>query len=87
MVYLTPDKSTSISGTANIMLNGTSTWNNVNLNIQIANGKTITITPDNQATSNHFQGRPTYGNVLSIKDIIGNELLGSQQKVLHNLYR
>jgi hypothetical protein len=87
MVYLTPDKSISLAGTANIMLNGTSTWNNVNLKIQIANGKTITITPDNQATSNHFQGQPIYGNVLSIKDATGNELLGSQQKILRNLYQ
>jgi hypothetical protein len=87
MVYLSPDKSISLSGTANIMLNGTSTWNNVNLKIQIANGKTITIIPDNQATSNHFQGQPIYGNVLSIKDATGNELLGAQQKVLFNLYK
>ena len=87
MVHLTPDKNISLSGTANIMLNGTSTWNNVNLKIQIANGKTITIIPDNQETSNHFQGQPIYGNVLSIKDATGNEMLGSQQKVLFNLYK
>ncbi len=86
-IHLTPAKSISMSGTADIKLNGTSTWNNVKMMIQIANGKTIIITPDNNATANHFQGQPIYGSVLSIKDATGKEMLGAQQKILQNLYK
>ena len=82
IVQLSPDKSASIQGTVDIKLNNTSAWNNVKTNILISKGKVITINLDNNATSNHFQGRPIYGVVESIKDANGNELLKAQHEAL-----
>jgi hypothetical protein len=82
IVRLSPDKSASIQGTVDIKLNNTSAWNNVKSNILISKGKVITISLDNNATSNHFQGQPIYGVVESIKDANENELLKAQQQAL-----
>ena len=82
IVQLSPDKTASVQGTADIKLNNTSTWSDVKTNILISKGKVVTINLDNNATSNHFQGQPIYGVVKSIKDANGNELLKAQQDKL-----
>jgi len=82
-VQLTPDHSISISGNADVKLNNTLPWKNVNTDITISKGKTITIKLDNQATSNHFLGQSINGIVESIKDANGNEMLKAQQKAVN----
>ena len=82
-VQLTPDHSIPISGNADVKLNNTLPWKNVNTNIIISKGKTITIKLDNQATSNHFLGQSINGIVESIKDANGNEMLKAQQKAVN----
>ena len=81
-VSLAPDRSTSLSGTVDVKLNGTSIWNTTKVNLMINKGKTLTINLDNQATSNHFQGQPIYGVVESMKDSTGNEMLKAQQQAV-----
>ena len=81
-VELSPNKSSSISGTVDIKLNNTNVWKNVKTNILISEGKVITINLDNNATGDHFQGQPIYGVVQSIRDANGNELLKTQQQAM-----
>src|SRR5215472_3876100 len=81
-VSLAPNRSASLSGTADVKLNGTSVWNTTKVNLIINKGKTLTINLDSQATSNHFQGQPIYGVVESMKDSTGNEMLKSQQQAV-----
>ena len=81
-VKLSPNKSSSISGTVDIKLNNTNVWKSVKTNILISEGKVITINLDNNATGGYFQGQPIYGVVESIKDANGNELLKTQQQVM-----
>jgi hypothetical protein len=81
-VELSPNKSSTISGTVDIKLNNTSVWKSVKSNILLFNGKVITINLDNNATGDHFQGQPIYGVIESIKDSNGNELLKTQQQAM-----
>jgi hypothetical protein len=81
-VSLAPDRSASLSGTADVRLNGTSVWNTTKINLIINKGKTLTINLDNQATGNHFQQQPIYGVVESMKDSTGNEMLKAQQQAV-----
>lgn len=81
-IQLSPNKSATISGTADVKLNNTNAWNGVKTNILISKGKLITIHLDNNATANHFQGQPIYGVVKSIKDANSNEFLKAQQKAM-----
>ena len=66
-VALSSDLWVSINGTVDIKYNGTITWSAVDTQIFIANGNTVTIRVDNQATGNHFQGQPIYGIIKSIE--------------------
>jgi len=66
-IRLSPDLWTTLRGTVDIKYNGTTTWSAVETKIVIAEGRTINISLDNNATDNHFQGQPIYGIVKSIK--------------------
>jgi hypothetical protein len=62
-----PDDNISISGIMDIGINSNVAWQNVNTTILISKFKTITISPDHNATANHFIGQSIYGMVDSIK--------------------
>ena len=84
-VELKPDNTVSFSSTVDVKLNNTSPWNATNVNIMISKGKTISVTLDDNATGDHFQGQPIYGIVESIKDANGNEMLSEQHQIIQRL--
>jgi hypothetical protein len=66
-IILTPEGSTKILGTLNVGTNGKSAWNDVNTEITISNGRTITIALADEDSERHFMGQPIYGIVENIK--------------------
>lgn len=84
-IELKPNNTISFSGKVDVKLNNTRPWNGTNVNVFISKGKTISITLDDKATGDHFQGQPIYGTVESIKDANGNEMLGDQHQLILRL--
>src|SRR5215210_7738492 len=63
-VQLVQGQETSINGTADYSVNGTSRWPGVDTTLTLTdNAAVMTIMPDAEDTENHFQGQPIYGIV------------------------
>jgi hypothetical protein len=63
---LLQNNSISINGNADIKINGVTVWQDVDILIQIINGSTITIDPDDADTEGHFGDQSVYGIVTRI---------------------
>ena len=68
-IQLSPDNSLSISGILNVGTAGNNAWNNVNTTVVISNGRTISITLDDNDTQSHFMDQQIYGIVKEIKNL------------------
>jgi hypothetical protein len=66
LIHLTPDKTVSISGIADVGTNYKKAWNDVNATVVISKGRTISINLDDQGTQRHFMGQQIYGIVKKI---------------------
>lgn len=62
-VQLTSDNSLSLNGTADVKINGVTTWNNAHLSILISKGNTMTLSLNDKDTGHHFGKEPIYGIV------------------------
>jgi len=62
-IHLTSNGSTSIFGTADVMMNGINVWKDVKISLVISNGSAITIALDDTDTQHHFTSQPVYGIV------------------------
>jgi hypothetical protein len=63
---LLQNNSISINGNADIKINGVTVWQDVDILIQIINGSTIMIDPDDADTEGHFGDQSVYGIVTRI---------------------
>jgi len=61
---LDPRSTSTINGTADYAVNGTSTWPGSDTTITIEKARILSIQPDEQEVRDHFQGQPIYGIVL-----------------------
>ena len=68
-IQLSPDNSLSISGILNVGTAGNNAWNNVNTTVVISNGRTISISLDDDDTQRHFMDQQIYGIVKEIKNV------------------
>ena len=68
-IQLSSDNSLSISGILNVGTAGNNAWNNVNTTVVISNGRTISITLDDNDTQSHFMDQQIYGIVKEIKNL------------------
>ena len=64
-----PDNSLWISGILNVGTGGNNAWNNVNTTVVISNGRTISISLDDNDTQRHFMDQQIYGIVKEIKNV------------------
>ncbi|HEX6029277.1 MAG TPA: hypothetical protein VFY64_09580 [Nitrososphaeraceae archaeon] len=53
----------------NVGTGGNNEWNNVNTTIVISNGRTISISLDDNDTQRHFMDQQIYGIVKEIKNV------------------
>jgi hypothetical protein len=60
---LDPKGKTTINGTADYAVNGTSKWPGSDTTITIEKARILTIQPNEQEVKQHFQGQPIYGIV------------------------
>ena len=68
-IQLSPDNSLSISGILNVGTAGNNAWNDVNTTVIISNGRTISISLDDNDTQRHFMDQQIYGIVKGIKNV------------------
>src|SRR5579885_3620000 len=68
---LNPNGNTTISGKADVSLNGTLKWSGIHTVITIGKMNSISIALDSAATNNHFGGQLIYGVVNSIQQTSG----------------
>jgi hypothetical protein len=68
-IQLSSDNSLSISGILNVRTAGNNAWNNVNTTVVISNGRTISISLDDDDTQSHFMDQQIYGIVKEIKNV------------------
>ena len=68
-IQLSSDNSLSISGILNVGTAGNNAWNNVNTTVVISNGRTISISLDDNDTQSHFMDQQIYGIVKEIKNL------------------
>jgi hypothetical protein len=68
-IQISPDNSLSISGILNVGTAGNNAWNNVNTTLVISNGRTISISLDDNDTQRHFMDQQIYGIVKKIKNV------------------
>lgn len=68
-IQLSPDNSLSISGILNVGTAGNNAWNDVNTTVVISNGRTISISLDDNDTQRHFMDQQIYGIVKGIKNV------------------
>jgi hypothetical protein len=61
---LDPKGKTTINGTADIAVNGTSQWPGIDTTITIEKARILTIQPEEEQAKQHFMGQPIYGIVL-----------------------
>lgn len=61
---LDPKGKTTINGTADFAVNGTTKWPGVDTTITIDKATILTIQPQEEEAKQHFQGQPIYGVVL-----------------------
>jgi len=65
-ITLNPSNDLSIKGTINIGTNNQTSWTNVPATINIASGKTITISVDDAKTNHHFADQSIHGIVNNL---------------------
>ena len=65
-ITLKPSNDLSIKGTIDIGTNNQISWTNVPTTIDIASGKTITISVDDAKTDHHFAGQSIHGTVNNL---------------------
>jgi hypothetical protein len=53
----------------NVGTAGNNAWNNVNTTVVISNGRTISISLDDDDTQSHFMDQQIYGIVKEIKNV------------------
>ena len=68
-IQLSSDNSLSISGILNVGTARNNAWNNVNTTVVISNGRTISISLDDNDTQSHFKDQQIYGIVKEIKNL------------------
>jgi hypothetical protein len=61
---LDPMSKSTINGTADYAVNGTSKWPGSDTSITIEKARVLSIQPEEQEVKDHFQGQPIYGIVL-----------------------
>lgn len=74
---LDPEGTTTINGTADIAVNGTSKWPGTDTTITIEKARILTIQPQEQEAKDHFQDQPVYGIVLQVTGENGTEIAES----------
>jgi len=74
---LDPKGKTTINGTADYSINGTSKWPGTDTTITIEKGTILTIQPNEQEAKQHFQGQPIYGIALTITGENGAKIIQS----------
>jgi hypothetical protein len=74
---LDPKGTTTINGTADYAVNGTSKWPGTDTTITIEKATILTIQPNEQEVKQHFQGQPIYGIVLTVTGENGTKIAES----------
>ena len=74
---LDPKGKTTINGTADYAVNGTSKWPGTDTTITIEKARILTIQPNEQEVKQHFQGQPIYGIALTITGENGTKITES----------
>jgi hypothetical protein len=74
---LDPESKTTINGTADIAVNGTSKWPGTDTTITIDKAIILTIQPQEEEAKQHFQGQPIYGIVLQAAGENGTKIVES----------
>jgi hypothetical protein len=75
-VQLIQGQPTSINGTADISVNGTTKWPGVDTTLTFTNNAAVmTINPDAEDTDNHFGGQPIYGIVNQVTGENGTQIV------------
>jgi hypothetical protein len=74
---LDPAAKSTINGTADFAVNGTSTWPGIDTTITIEKARIITIQPEEEEANQHFQGQPIYGIVLQATGANGTTITES----------
>jgi hypothetical protein len=77
-VTLTPNNSVKLIGDSVVTTNHMNPWKHVGTNITIGEGKTISISLDDEKTNHHFAGQPIYGLITSIAPCGGKPGAGMQ---------
>jgi DNA-binding winged helix-turn-helix (wHTH) protein len=65
-IILLHGNNTSINGKADIKINGVNVWEDTDIEIQILNGSTITIDPEDTSTDGHFGDQSVNGIVTRL---------------------
>jgi hypothetical protein len=66
-IQLSSDKSVSLSGPEDVGTNGNKALANVNANVDISKGRSITISLADAETERHFMGQQIYGIVQGLR--------------------
>jgi hypothetical protein len=74
---LDPAAKSTINGTADFAVNGTSTWPGIDTTITIEKARIITIQPEEEEAKQHFHGQPIYGIVLQATGANGTTITES----------
>jgi hypothetical protein len=74
---LDPKGKTTINGTADYAVNGTSKWPGSDTTITIEKARILTIQPNEQEVKQHFQGQPIYGIAMTITGENGTKIAES----------
>ncbi|HKH86921.1 MAG TPA: hypothetical protein VKA40_10245 [Nitrososphaera sp.] len=65
-IALTRDYSSSVTGTADIKINGVTVWEDADVSISISKGNTFIFDPDDLDTEDHFGDQQVYGIVTGL---------------------
>jgi hypothetical protein len=65
-IALTRDYSLSVTGTADIKINGVTVWEDADVSISISKGNTFIFDPDDLDTEDHFGDQQVYGIVTGL---------------------
>ena len=65
-IALTRDYSLSVTGTADIKINGVAVWEDADVSISISKGNTFIFDPDDLDTEDHFGDQQVYGIVTGL---------------------
>lgn len=71
---LDPAAKSTINGTADFAVNGTTTWPGIDTTITIEKARIMTIQPQEEEAKQHFQSQPIYGIVLTATGANGTKI-------------